>query len=110
MVLKPRLVSEWPTSTVHGRKRAVHRSGKILRPLKRGRTTRGRSAFLAVDDLYPRAPIRHRATLKDNSPDARRRVRQIKLRGERLASNVDACSWIVFLLAVVLPWMVRHSR
>jgi hypothetical protein len=41
---------------------------------------------------------------------SRRRMRQITIKGNSSLELWLLVVWVVFLLIVVLPWMVRHSR
>jgi hypothetical protein len=41
---------------------------------------------------------------------SRRRLKQIKLRGNGSAELWLLIGWVVFLLVVVLPWIVRQGR
>jgi hypothetical protein len=41
---------------------------------------------------------------------SRRRLRQIAIKGNSSLELWLLVAWVVFLLVVVLPWMVRHSH
>jgi hypothetical protein len=41
---------------------------------------------------------------------SRRRVKQLKFRGNGSAELWLFVGWVVFLLLVVLPWMIRQSH
>jgi hypothetical protein len=41
---------------------------------------------------------------------SRRRLKQIRLRGNDSAELWLFVGWVVFLLLVVLPWMIRQGR
>ncbi|MBZ5559942.1 MAG: hypothetical protein LAO77_22000 [Acidobacteriia bacterium] len=41
---------------------------------------------------------------------SRRRVRQVRLRGNGSWKLWLLVAWVVFLLCVVVPWMIRQSR
>jgi hypothetical protein len=41
---------------------------------------------------------------------SRRRLKELKLRGNSSAELWLLIGWVAFLLFVVLPWMIRQSR
>jgi len=41
---------------------------------------------------------------------SRRRVRQLRLRGNASAQLWLFVGWVAFLLLVVVPWMIRRGR
>jgi hypothetical protein len=38
-----------------------------------------------------------------------KRIRRIKIRGNGSWGMWFLLAWVIFLLAVVIPWMIRHS-
>jgi hypothetical protein len=41
---------------------------------------------------------------------SRRRLKHVTVKGNDSVELWVLVAWVVFLLVVVLPWMVRHSR
>ena len=47
---------------------------------------------------------------KDHRHGSRRRVRRIRLRGNWSVEVVLFLIWMIFVLTVLIPWMVRHPH
>src|SRR6266550_4621019 len=89
-----------------------HSPGAGSRPLKSSGVPRGyrglltRVKYRATADAVSTGGSRPAKSYRGS----RRRVKRLKSRGNFSFEMWVLAAWVIFLLLVVLPWMIRHSR